>query len=316
LGKVIVATSEEEFPRLQTLLERGQANGLSGLRELGPEQIREIEPHCSGLRGLYVPQTGIADYPAVCEKYAGLIITNGGTIRKSTRVTGLSGNGTETIVETTQGAFATRYVINCAGLHSDRMSRLAGQIPEVQIVPFRGEYYDLVPEKEYLVKSLIYPVPDPRFPFLGVHFTQRVHGGVDAGPNAVLALKREGYRWRDISIRDTTETMVYPGFWRLAGKYWRYGASEVYRSLSKRSFVRALQRLVPEVRSQDLVRDGSGVRAQALRRDGSLVDDFQFLRSANLLHVCNVPSPAATASLAIGKSIVQMANGEFHLGGT
>jgi len=316
LGKVIVATSEEEFPRLQTLLERGQANGLSGLRELGPEQIREIEPHCSGLRGLYIPQTGIADYPAVCEKYAELIITNGGTIRKSTRVTGLSGNGTETIVETTQGAFATRYVINCAGLHSDRMSRLAGQIPEVQIVPFRGEYYDLVPEKEYLVKSLIYPVPDPRFPFLGVHFTQRVHGGVDAGPNAVLALKREGYRWRDISIRDTTETMVYPGFWRLAGKYWRYGASEVYRSLSKRSFVRALQRLVPEVRSQDLVRDGSGVRAQALRRDGSLVDDFQFLRSANLLHVCNVPSPAATASLAIGKSIVQMANGEFHLGGT
>ena len=313
-GKVIVATEEEELPRLQTLLERGQANGLSGLRQLGPEQIQELEPHCRGLRGLHVPQTGIADYPAVCEKYAELITANGGTIRKSTRVTRLVSNGPETVVETTQGTFASRYVINCAGLHSDRVSRLAGQMPEVRIVPFRGEYYDLVPEKEYLVKSLIYPVPDPRFPFLGVHFTQRIHGGVDAGPNAVLALKREGYRWRDISIRDTADTLAYPGFWRLAGKYWRYGASEVYRSLSKRSFVHALQRLVPEVRSEDLVRDGSGVRAQALRLDGSLVDDFQFVRSANLLHVCNVPSPAATASLAIGKSIMRMAEKEFGLG--
>jgi len=312
-GKVIVATDEEEFPRLQTLLERGQANGLAGLRQLNPEQIREIEPHCSGLRGLYVPQTGIADYPAVCEKYAELITANGGVVRKGTKVIGFDSSNGETTVETTQGAFLTRFVINCAGLHSDRMSRLAGQTPDVQIVPFRGEYYDLVPEKEYLVKSLIYPVPDPRFPFLGVHFTQRVHGGVDAGPNAVLALKREGYRWRDISIRDTADTLSYPGFWRLAGKYWRYGASEVYRSLSKQSFVRALQRLVPEVRSQDLVRDGSGVRAQALRRDGSLVDDFLFVRSANILNVCNVPSPAATASLSIGDTIVQMARKEFDL---
>ena len=218
------------------------------------------------------------------------------------------------MVETTQGTFATRFAINCAGLHSDRMSRLAGEKSDVQIMPFRGEYYDLVPEKEHLVKSLIYPVPDPRFPFLGVHFTQRVHGGVDAGPNAVLALKREGYRWTDVSIRDTAEIMSYPGFWRLAGKYWRYGAGEVYRSLSKPAFVRALQRLVPEVRSQDLVRNGSGVRAQALRREGSLVDDFLFVRSANILNVCNVPSPAATASLSIGKAIVQMAGKEFDLG--
>lgn len=312
-GKVIVATSEEEFPRLQTLLERGQANGLTGLRQLNPEQIREIEPHCSGLRGLFVPQTGIADYPAVCEKYAELIAKNGGTVRKGTKVTGFANRNGETVVETTQGTFATKFVINCAGLHSDRMSRLTGEKPEVQIVPFRGEYYDVVPEKEYLVKSLIYPVPDPRFPFLGVHFTQRVHGGVDAGPNAVLALKREGYRWADVSVRDTADTMTYPGFWRLAGKYWRYGAGEVYRSLSKQAFVRALQRLVPEVRSQDLVRDGSGVRAQALRRDGSLVDDFLFVRSANILNVCNVPSPAATASLSIGQAVTHMADQEFGL---
>jgi (S)-2-hydroxyglutarate dehydrogenase len=313
-GKVIVAVDEEEFPRLQTLLERGQANGLAGLRQLNAEQIREIEPHCSGLRGLYVPQTGIADYLAVCEKYAELITANGGIVRKATKVTGFASRSGETVVETTQGAFATRFVINCAGLHSDRISRLAGEKPEMQIVPFRGEYYDLVPEKEYLVKSLIYPVPDPRFPFLGVHFTQRVHGGVDAGPNAVLALKREGYHWSEVSVRDTADTISYPGFWRLAGKYWHYGAGEVYRSLNKQAFVRALQRLVPEVRSEDLVKDGAGVRAQALRRDGSLVEDFQFVRSANILNVCNVPSPAATASLAIGNAIVQMAGKEFGLG--
>ena len=313
LGKVVVATSEEEFPRMQTLLERGQANGLAGMRQLNPEQIREIEPHCSGLRGLFVPQTGIADYPAVCGKYAELIAASGGMLRTGTKVTGFASKNTETVVETTQGNFSTRYVINCAGLHSDRMSRMAGQKPEVQIVPFRGEYYDLVPEKEYLVKTLIYPVPDPRFPFLGVHFTQRVHGGVDAGPNAVLALKREGYSWGDISLRDTADTMTYPGFWRLAGKYWRYAAGEVHRSLSKQAFVRALQRLIPEVQSKDLVRDGSGVRAQALRRDGSLVDDFLFVRSANILNVCNVPSPAATASLAIGREIVKMAEKEFGL---
>ena len=312
-GKVIVATQEEEFPRMQTLLERGQANGLQGVKLLTSEQIRELEPHCTGLRGLQVPSTGIADYVGVCEKYADLIGQQGGSVRTNTAVRGIVQRSGETVLETTQGPFLARYVINCAGLHSDRMSRLAGQKPEVEIVPFRGEYYDLVPAKEYLVKSLIYPVPDPRFPFLGVHFTQRIHGGVDAGPNAVLALSREGYKWTDISIRDTAGTLTYPGFWRLAGKYWRYGAHEVYRSLSKAAFVKALQRLVPEVQSADLVADGSGVRAQALRRDGSLVDDFQFLRNANLLHVCNVPSPAATASLSIGRTIVEMAKQEFGL---
>jgi L-2-hydroxyglutarate oxidase len=312
-GKVIVATYEEELPRLQTLLERGQANGLTGLRVLNPEQIREIEPHGSGIRGLHVPGTGVADYPAVCEKYAELVAARGGVVSTSTKVTGFVSRGRQTVVETTRGAFETQYVINCAGLHSDRISRIAGQKPEVQIVPFRGEYYDLVPEKEYLVKTLIYPVPDPRFPFLGVHFTQRIHGGVDAGPNAVLAFKREGYRWSDFSARDMAETLGYPGFWRMAGKYWRNGMAEFYRSFSKPAFVRALQRLVPEVRSADLIADGSGVRAQALRRDGFLVDDFQFSRTGNMLHVGNVPSPAATASLSIGQAIVEMAEREFAL---
>jgi (S)-2-hydroxyglutarate dehydrogenase len=310
-GKVIVATQEEELPRLQTLLERGEANGLTGLRQLGPEQIRELEPHCSGIRGLHVPQTGIADYVGVCKKYSELIAAQGGMVKTGTKVEGLAQRNGETAVETTHGTFSTQYLINCAGLHSDRITGMTGQKPEVKIVPFRGEYYDLIPDKEYLVKSLIYPVPDPRFPFLGVHFTQRIHGGVDAGPNAVLALSREGYHWGDINLEDTAETLSYSGFWRLAGKYWQYGAGEVYRSLSKQAFVKALQRLVPEVQSADLVRDGSGVRAQALRPDGSLVDDFQFVRSGNMLHVCNVPSPAATASLAIGRAIVQMAEQEF-----
>jgi (S)-2-hydroxyglutarate dehydrogenase len=312
-GKVIVATEEDELPRLQTLYERGHANGLTGIRQLEPEEIHEIEPHCSGIRGLFVPQTGIADYPAVCEKYAELIVGNGGAVRTSAEVVGLVARNSETVVQTTQGAFATRYLINCAGLHSDRVSRLAGKKPEVKIIPFRGEYYDLVPEKEYLVKSLIYPVPDPRFPFLGVHFTQRVHGGVDAGPNAVLALKREGYRWTDISAKDLAETLGYPGFWHMAGRYWRTGISEVYRSLNKQKFVHALQRLVPEIQAQDLTTDGSGVRAQAVRRDGSLVDDFQFVRDGNILNVCNVPSPAATASLAIAREIVRRVENEFQL---
>jgi L-2-hydroxyglutarate oxidase len=312
-GKVIVATSEEEFPRLQTLLERGEANGLSGVRPLNGEQIREIEPHCSGLRGIYVPATGITDYAAVSEKYAEVVAQQGGTVSVGTKVTGFTQRGAETVVETNRGAFATRYVVNCAGLHSDSVSRLAGQKPEVRIIPFRGEYYDLIPEKEYLVKSLIYPVPDPRFPFLGVHFTRRVRGGVDAGPNAVLAFKREGYRWRDFSMRDMAGTLGYSGFWRMAGKHWRYGMGEVHRSLSKRAFVQALQRLLPEIKSEDLVADGSGVRAQAVRPDGSLVDDFQFDRAGNTLNVYNVPSPAATASLAIGRSIVEMARTEFEI---
>jgi L-2-hydroxyglutarate oxidase LhgO len=312
-GKVVVATGEEEVPRLEELYARGQANGVAGLRMLDRDQLREIEPHCGGVRGMHVPGTGITDYAAVSTKYAELVTAQGGTVSTSTEVTKLTRRGQEIVVETNRGAVAAHFVINCAGLHSDRVSRLAGQQPEVAIVPFRGEYYDLIPEKHHLVRALIYPVPDPQFPFLGVHFTRRIHGGVDAGPNAVLAFKREGYRHTDFSLRDTGAAFAYPGFWRMAGKYWRYGAAEFYRSFSKAAFVRALQKLVPEIRDADLVADGSGVRAQALRRDGSFVDDFQFVQAENQLHVLNVPSPAATASLPIGRRIVEMAREGFGL---
>jgi (S)-2-hydroxyglutarate dehydrogenase len=306
-GKVIVATSDDEVPRLKILLERGQANGLAGLRLLQPEELREIEPHCSGVLGVWVPSTGITDYAAVSRKYAEIIAEQGGTISTGTEVRQVFPRGAEMMVETTRGAFAAKYVINCAGLHSDRVSRMAGQKPEVRIVPFRGEYYFLVPEKTHLVRTLIYPVPDPKFPFLGVHFTRRIQGGVDAGPNAVLALKREGYKRTDFNLRDLAGTLTYPGFWYMAGKYWRDGASEYYRSLSKKAFVKALQQLVPEITSSDLTADGSGVRAQAVRPDGSLVDDFQFVLADKMLHVWNVPSPAATASLPIGQHLVEMA---------
>ena len=312
-GKVIVATSEEEIPGLKKLLERGQANGLIGLRMLEREQLREIEPHCGGLLGLLVPSTGITDYAAVSRKYAEIVAAQGGTISTGTEVRKIVRQGSEMNVETNRGTFAARNVINCAGLHSDRVSRMAGQEPEVRIVPFRGEYYDLVPEREHLVRTLIYPVPDPKFPFLGVHFTRRIQGGVDAGPNAVLAFKREGYKRTDFNLRDFAGTMTYPGFWHMARKYWRDGFSEYYRSLSKSAFVKALQRLVPEIASSDLVADGSGVRAQAVRPDGSMVDDFQFVQSDRMLHVWNVPSPAATASLPIGRHIVEMARKGFGL---
>ena len=312
-GKVIVATNESEIPGLKVLHERGQANGLAGLRLLQPEQLREIEPHSTGLLGLLVPSTGITDYATVARKYAEIVATQGGTISTGTEVRRVVRRGTEMIVETTCGAFAARNVINCAGLHSDRVSRMAGQEPEVQIVPFRGEYYDLIPERAHLVRTLIYPVPDPKFPFLGVHFTRRIQGGVDAGPNAVLAFKREGYRRTDFNLRDFAGTLTYPGFWHMAGKYWRDGASEFYRSLSKKAFVKALQRLVPEIVGSDLVADGSGVRAQAVRPDGSLVDDFHFAQAEKMLHVWNVPSPAATASLPIGRYIVEMARKGFEI---
>ncbi|MBZ5600141.1 MAG: L-2-hydroxyglutarate oxidase [Acidobacteriia bacterium] len=312
-GKLIVATTEAEVPALQTLFVRGQANGLTGLKLLDAAQLRDLEPHCAGLQGIHVPGTGITDYAAVSQKYAELVSSQGGSVQTDTKVTGLARLGGETVVETTRGAFSTRYTVNCAGLHSDRVSRMAGQKPEVLIVPFRGEYYDLVPEKQYLVRALIYPVPDPQFPFLGVHFTRRVRGGVDAGPNAVLAFKREGYRHFDFSLRDTAETFGFRGFRRMAAKHWRHGAGEFYRSFSKPAFVKALQRLLPEIQSADLVADGAGVRAQALKPDGSLVDDFQFVCADNMLHVYNVPSPAATASLPIGRMIVQMAAEGFGL---
>ncbi len=312
-GKLIVATQRDELPRLEELRRRGEANGLTGLRLIGPEELREIEPHASGLQALVVPSTGVTDYAKVGEKYAELISAAGGTILTSAAATGIHRMPGEIVVETSKGSFSANSLINCAGLFSDRISWTAGDDPGVVIVPFRGEYYDLLPERASMVRALIYPVPDPRFPFLGVHFTRRITGKVDAGPNAVFALAREGYRHSDISVRDLASAFSFPGFWRMAGKHWRNALDEWHRSFSKGAFVRALQRLLPEVTEQDLVPGGSGVRAQALKPDGSLVDDFQFVPSGKVLHVLNVPSPAATASLTIGKAIVDTAAANLGL---
>ena len=306
-GKVIVATQEAELPRLEELRRRGEANGLRGIRELGAEQLREVEPHTAGLRALHVPSTGITDYAAVARKYAEIMRGNGGQLFTGARVTGIVRRGREAVVESARGSFGAGYIINCAGLHSDRIVRLAGDRPEVIIIPFRGEYYELAPERRSLVRGLIYPVPDPALPFLGVHFTRHVNGGVEAGPNAVLAFSREGYRRSHADAGDILTMLAFPGFWRMGMKQWRTGVDEFRRSFSKEAFTRALQKLVPEIRSVDLTEGGAGVRAQAVRRDGALVDDFQFVRSEHVLHVCNVPSPAATASLPIGRTIIDMA---------
>jgi L-2-hydroxyglutarate oxidase LhgO len=313
-GKVIVATGKDELQPLEELRRRGEANGVASLRLVGPAELRDIEPHASGLSALVVPSTGVTDYAAVCEKYAELIVAQAGTILTSAEVVGIKRHANETVVLTRRGAFSTSYLINCAGLFGDRISRMAGDEPEVMIVPFRGEYYELVRAREPLVRALIYPVPDPRFPFLGAHFTRGVSGRVDAGPNAVLALHREGYRNADLSWSDVFSTAAFPGFWRMAMKHWRSGCGELHRSLSKAAFVKSLQRLLPEVGAQDLAPGGSGVRAQAVRRDGVLVDDFQFVTSEKTLHVLNVPSPAATASLVIGKSITETAVKDLGLG--
>jgi (S)-2-hydroxyglutarate dehydrogenase len=307
-GKVIVATHEEEFPRLEELRRRGEANSLTGLRTIGREELRDIEPHASGLRALVVPSTGITDYTAVCLKYAELIDLQGGTILTSTKVTGVRKLPSEVRVETGGPSFSTSYLINCAGLFSDRISRMAGETPAVMMVPFRGEYYELTPERSSLVRALIYPVPDPQFPFLGVHFTRRINGKVDAGPNAVLAFRREGYQRTDFSLRDLASSIAFPGFWRMATKHWRSGMDEFRRSFYKPAFVHALQCLLPEIREDDLIPGISGVRAQALTRDGVLVDDFYFVASGKMLHILNVPSPAATASLAIARTIVETAS--------
>jgi (S)-2-hydroxyglutarate dehydrogenase len=314
-GKVIVATSQDELQSLEELLRRGEANGVAGVRLIGPAELRDLEPNASGLQALVVPSTSVTDYVAVCDKYAELIVERGGSILTSAEVLSLKRDASEIVVETRRGAFSTTHFVNCAGLFSDRISRMAGDEPEATIAPFRGEYYDLIPERSSLVRALIYPVPDPRFPFLGVHFTRRISGKVDAGPNAVLAFRREGYERTDFNLKDLASSLAFPGFWRMAAKHWRSGLDEVHRSFSKPAFVRALQRLVPAIREEDLVPGGSGVRAQALRRDGTLVDDFQFVQSGNVLHVLNVPSPAATASLLIGRAIVEMANKNVGLGG-
>jgi L-2-hydroxyglutarate oxidase len=303
-GKVVVATEPEEIPRLHALFERGAANGLDGLQLLSPEQIRELEPHAADLQGLRVPQEGIVDYSAVTKAMVRVIGEKGGEIRFLSEVKNLQ-NGNGWRLQTTSGDYEADFVINCAGLHCDRVSRMAGNRDAIKIVPFRGEYYTIRPERQYLVRNLIYPVPDPKFPFLGVHFTRLIHGGVEAGPNAVLAFAREGYKYSDVSLRDMVDTLTYRGFWRFFLRYPLMCWEEFRRSCSKHLFCRSLQRLVPELHIDDLAHGGAGVRAQALTPSGELVQDFHFVRQKGALHVLNAPSPAATASLAIADEVIK-----------
>lgn len=302
-GKVVVATDEAERTRLEALRQRGEANGLRHMRVLSREELHEIEPHAEGVAALRVTETGIVNYSAVSAAYAEAVAAQGASVRLRTRLISASERDGHIVAETTQGEVRARVLVNCGGLYSDRVARACGVEPDVRIVPFRGEYYDLAASSRHLVKHLIYPVPDPRFPFLGVHFTRRIEGDVEAGPNAVLALKREGYHAWQVSLRDVGEWAAYEGFWKMAQGYWRTGVGEWTRSLSKAQFVRALRKLMPAIRSSDLAPGGAGVRAQAVDRSGKLVDDFRIVETPRAVHVLNAPSPAATASIAIGRAI-------------
>lgn len=307
-GKVIVATDPSELGRLEELYRRGVANRVPGGVELiGPERIAEIEPNAAGIKALHVRATGIVDYRVVARRFVDVISERGGEVRTKSHVRGLRREGSGWIVETDGGAISTRVIINCGGLHSDRIARRAGSRPDVRIIPFRGDYYKLRAASEDLVKWLIYPVPDPAFPFLGVHFTRMMRGGVEAGPNAVLSLKREGYGRTDFGARDAWSTFSFLGFWRLAGKHWRTGAGETYRAFSKHAFVRALQRLLPALRVEDVEPGGAGVRAQAVDLRGGLVEDFSIQAGDGIVHVLNAPSPAATAAIPIGEEIADQA---------
>jgi L-2-hydroxyglutarate oxidase LhgO len=309
-GKLVVAAKAEEIPRLNDLFERGQQNGLTGLRKLDVSEMREIEPHVGGVAAIRVPEEGIADYPAVCKTLARLLAAAGGKVVTQAAVTRLRRIGAQRVAETAAGDFESDYIVNCAGLQCDRVCSLSGDRPELKIIPFRGEYYKLKPERQHLVRNLIYPVPDPRFPFLGVHFTRLIHGGIEAGPNAVLAFAREGYKKTDFSARDLIGTLTYSGFWRFFQKYPRVCFQELRRSFSKELFCKSLNALVPEVRPEDLAPGGAGVRAQAIAPGGDMVQDFRFVKSERALHVLNAPSPGATASLAIGEEIAnQLAPG-------
>jgi L-2-hydroxyglutarate oxidase len=314
-GKVVVATSPAEADALTALEQRGRENGLAGIRRLDREELREREPHVAGVRGLLVPETGIVDYGRVADAMAARIRARGGSIHTASRVTGIQRAASGFTLETTSGEIEADNLVNCGGLQSDRLARLSGVEPGLRIVPFRGEYYKLVPEREHLVRHLIYPVPDPRFPFLGVHFTRMIDGGVEAGPNAVLSLAREGYSRFSLSARDAVDTLTYRGLWRMASRHWRTGFGEVWRSFSRGAFVRALQKLVPDLRPADVKRHGAGVRAQAVGPDGALLDDFHILEAERMLHVLNAPSPAATASLSIGRTLAARAVRSFGLRG-
>lgn len=311
-GKVIVATDESELPRLAELMARGTANGVPGLQQIGPERLREIEPEARAVQALLSPGTAIVNYLEVTQTLARLLQQDGVDLRTGSPVRSVSQRADRLVVHSGGGDFETRHLINCAGLYSDEVARSMGLRPEVQIIPFRGEYYTLRPDQK-LVRGLIYPVPDPDFPFLGVHFTKRISGEYEAGPNAVLAFAREGYRFTQVRPRDMARLVAYPGFWAMARRYWRTGADEFARSLSRRAFAQALQKLVPAIQESDLAPGGAGVRAQAVSRDGSLVDDFRIETSPRAIHVVNAPSPAATASLAIGEVIAEMAGKQFEL---
>lgn len=302
-GKIIVATDKSEIGALNNIFSRGLENGLQDLKRLEKDELLEYEPHVNGVAGVHVPQTGIVDYPGMAIKLAELISSLGGDIVFNAELIGIKSNSTGYMLETSSGTYQTKRLITCAGLQSDRVSRLGNAENDLKIIPFRGEYYKLKQEKEYLVKNLIYPVPDPEFPFLGVHFTRMIGGGVEAGPNAVLAFKREGYKFQDFSFSDVADTFSWPGFWKIAFKYGKTGAMEMYRSLSKTSFTRSLQKLIPEIQEKDLIDGGAGVRAQACDKQGNLVDDFNISELKNAIHVRNAPSPAATSCLSIGKYI-------------
>jgi L-2-hydroxyglutarate oxidase len=310
-GKIVVATSQEEIPLLNNLYVRGQQNGLANLKRLSQGELKEYEPHVAGIEGIFVPQTGIVNYTIVAEKYGELIKKSGGEIHLGEKVLKIETKSGEAVVITQKSSYSTKLVINCCGLYSDKVAEMTVPELNVKIIPFRGEYYKLKKDKEYLVRNLIYPVPDPNFPFLGVHFTRMAKGGVEAGPNAVLAFKREGYKKSDINLSELAESLAWPGFRKVASKYWRTGFGEMYRSFSKAAFTKALQKLIPEIQQEDLVEGGSGVRAQACDRTGGLVDDFMILENEVAINVCNAPSPAATSSLAIGETVAALATRRF-----
>lgn len=312
-GKVIVATREAELPRLHSLYERGTANGVPGLRMIDPPELKEVEPHAYAVKALWAPHTGIVNFREVASAYAGRIKANGGEILTGARVRGIARSDGRIVLESVAGSIEARHMINCAGLHSDHVARLAGVDPGVRIIPFRGEYYTLRKDRQHLVKGLIYPVPDPAFPFLGVHFTNNVKGYVEAGPNAVLAAAREGYRKRDLNVGDLLDTVSYGGFWKMTARDWKTGFMEINRSVRKAIFVRDLRRLIPEITAADLGGGGSGVRAQAVDRTGKLLDDFHIKATDNAVHVLNAPSPGATSSLVIGRYIVDLAAQTFGL---
>ncbi|GAB5525306.1 MAG: L-2-hydroxyglutarate oxidase [Roseivirga sp.] len=310
-GKVVVATEEEQKPLLENLYNRGLENGLDQISKISIAELKEIEPHVNGIAALKVPYTGIIDYTRVADKYGEKIKELGGDIRLGTKVLTVKEGPQISTVVTTQGDFETTLILNCAGLYSDKMARQTSDEVDLKIIPFRGEYFKLVPEKEYLVKHLIYPVPDPNFPFLGVHFTRMMKGGIEAGPNAVLAFRREGYKKSQIHLGELAESLMWPGFQKVAMKYWKTGMGEMYRSFSKAAFTKALQKLIPEIESKDLVDGGAGVRAQACDRTGGLLDDFAIIEARHAINVCNAPSPAATSSLSIGDTVSDLAVKRF-----